>query len=67
MDDDAHVTYERIEDVYFEKNGWKPELTVPNDAAHIHPGIPEDQYVTAFCSFKYEKDGKQYLCITAHY
>lgn len=59
LPDDAPVLYERIEDVYFDKHGWKAELK-PGE----FPEYPS-QYIRAFTSVKYKEDDALY--ITAHY
>jgi hypothetical protein len=65
---DTPIYYQRIEDIYFDKHGWKPDLLVPDD---FEPSIREydNQYVRAFCAFTYKINGKgkKHLCITAHY
>lgn len=63
LPDDAKVYYERIEDVYFERHGWTPDLLVPDDSKHIYPDIPDNQYIRVFCAYKYDNR----LCLTAHY
>jgi len=62
LPDNAKVYYQRIEDVYFEKHGWKPDLLVPDDFMPDEREL-DNQYVRAFAGFKY--DGR--LCLTAHY
>jgi hypothetical protein len=58
------VHYQRIEDVYFDKHGWKPDLLIPDpDMAEF-----KDEFVRAFCAFQYRDDeGKMQLLLTAHY
>jgi len=63
LPDNTKVYYQRIEDAYFEKHGWTPDLLVPDDSKHIYPDIPDNEYVRAFCAFDFE--GR--LCLTAHY
>lgn len=65
MRDDAIVSYERIEDSYFTKHGWKPSLTIP-EGDPLYADI-NNEYIHGFCCWKYEKDNQQYLLISAHY
>ena len=57
---DAAIFYERVEDVYFKKHGWKPR---------IMPGQfkgDTSQYIPAFCVVRFRKDRRN-VYITAHY
>ena len=65
MGDDVPVYYQRIEDVYFEKNGWKHDLVVPDKSIPDYQS--EDNYIRAFTAFKVRQGNKSHLCITAHY
>lgn len=57
LPENTPVFYHRIEDVYFKKHGWKPDLLVTDEWEE------GDEYIRAFAVFKHS-DG---VCITAHY
>ena len=59
--DDAIVSYERIEDLYFEKHGWET-VEVPDE----HPTDPPRHFIDAFTAIVPHND-KTRLLITAHY
>lgn len=61
--DDTIVCIERVEDIYFEKHGWKTERVVFQEI----DGVPYDynDYFPAFCSTYLKEPNK--LVILAHY
>jgi hypothetical protein len=68
LDDDGIVYYQRIEDFYFERNGWDHSVRVKYDyfGMDMNPlDMHEDQYIVAFSPVKYKNDRNLY--ITAHY
>lgn len=65
LPDDAKVYYQRIEDVYFDKHGWKAgKLTPDPDILRLYNEVVNEEWIRAWCAFKAE-DGD--LHITAHY
>ena len=64
--DDAKVYYERIEDVYFEENGWKNEWLMDDEwFDRANPDSKGENWINAFGIF-YNKE-ENALKITAHY
>ena len=59
LPDDAKIWYQRIEDVYFKKRGWKTRNMCNTLDDYV------DQFVPVFSGVKYPKDKDLYL--TAHY
>ena len=62
LPDDSRVFYERIEDVYFKKHGWKPDKLIRTDHTEPEDNL-NDEYIRAFCAFEHDSD----VHITAHY
>ena len=56
--DDAIVLVERVEDIYFEKHGWKT-VEKEFDVWETH------EYIKAFCACKFKDDNNLY--INCHY
>ena len=74
LDEDGIVYYQRIDDVYFEENGWDNSVRVKYEynSGDFNPLFAwEDQFVPAFCCYGFhhpddpQKDRNLY--ITAHY
>lgn len=61
LPDDTKVVIERVEDFYFEKNGWK---VLEESDSFIPDGMR--QYFPAWTSWHYNDD-KRILFIDAHY
>lgn len=73
LSNDTPVFYERIEDVYFTKNGWdKFSLFIKDWFWHKLKKM-DSEYIRAFAAFKAGKKAKRsgskktVLLITAHY
>jgi hypothetical protein len=56
----SKIYIERIEDVYFEKNGWKTKKKKSFDFPDSY-----DKYFEIFCGIKYKNDNGLYL--TGHF
>jgi hypothetical protein len=64
--DDAEVRYQRIEDVYFEKNGWdSPKVTKRLPWGFEETPDEYSQYIAVFSAYKHPYDNV--FVLNAHY